>query len=157
MPLICSLRSTAMHNEQLCVWQQSKTKSHLENLRVTRLDLLAHPLDASGIVLPQFDLVEPARARLLSCERVDRMLAGKVDQQLLRLERMQPVLEQARGVRIGRRIEYRARAGDQRRTFAGINNLDRLTRLLELDQVVIVAVRHDRALAEREFLRWVSR
>src|SRR6266702_4321910 len=50
MPLICSLRSTAMHNEQLCVWQQSKTKSHLENLRVTRLDLLAHPLDASGIV-----------------------------------------------------------------------------------------------------------
>src|SRR2546430_17152106 len=87
-----------MHNEQSWVWQQSKTKSHPENLRVTRLDLLARPLDASGIVLPQFDFVEPARARLLFCERVDRMLAGKVDPQLLRLGRMQAGLEQAGGV-----------------------------------------------------------
>src|SRR5262249_55767026 len=67
------------------------TASHPEDLRVARLDLLAHALDAGGIVLPQLDLVEPARPRLLLGEGVDRMLTGKIDQELLRLERMQPV------------------------------------------------------------------
>src|SRR5712671_532437 len=84
--------------------------SHPENLRVARLDLLARALDAGGIVLPHLDLVEPARPRLLLGERVDRMLTGKIDQELLRLERMQPVLEQPRSVRVGRRLEYCARA-----------------------------------------------
>src|SRR5262249_17892638 len=86
-----------------------------EDLRVARLDLLARLLDAGGIVLPKLDLVEPARARLLLDQRVDGMLAGEIDQQLLRLKRVQPVLEQARGVRVGRPLEHRARAGDQRR------------------------------------------
>src|SRR4029450_12880286 len=81
-----------------------RTASHLEDLRVPRLDLLARALDPGGIVLPQLDLVEPTRPRLLLGQWVDRMLAGKIDQELLRLERMQPVLEQARGVRVGRRL-----------------------------------------------------
>src|SRR5262245_66482936 len=92
---------------------QISTELHPEDLRVARLDLLTHALDAGGIVLPQLDLVEPARPRLLFGEGVDRMLTGEIDQELLRLERMQPVLAQARGVRIGRRLEARARPGDQ--------------------------------------------
>src|SRR5262245_12231033 len=134
-----------------------KAASHLEDLGVARVDLLAHPLDSGGIVLPQLDLIEAAYPRLLLGEGMDGMLAGKVDQQLLGLERMQPVLEQARGVRIGRRREHRAWTGNERCTFRLIDHLDRLTRLLELDQIVVVAVRHDRALAERELLRRVGR
>src|SRR5262249_58684504 len=106
--------------------------SHLEDLRVARLDLLARALDPGEIVLPQLDLVEPARPRLLLAEGVDRMLAGKIDQELLRLERMQPVLEQARGAPIGRRLEHRARAGDERRAFHRINDLAPLPRLPDL-------------------------
>src|SRR5262249_51177886 len=108
--------SAIMHHVQSFVWGALRFfvsgTSHPEDLRVTCLDLLARSLDPSGIVSPEFDVVEPTRPRLLFSERVDRMLAGKVDQQLLRLERMQPILEQARGIRMGRRIEYRARAGD---------------------------------------------
>src|SRR6266576_4614897 len=85
--------------------------SHLEDLRVPRLDLFAHLLDTGGIVLPQLDLVEPAHPRLLLGQRMDGVLAGKIDQQLLRLKRVQPVLEQARRIRIRRRREYRARSG----------------------------------------------
>src|SRR5262249_19110718 len=133
------------------------TKLHPEDLRVARLDLFTHALDAGGIVLPQLDLVEPARPRLLFGEGVDRMLTGEIDQELLRLERMQPVLGQARGGRVWRGLEHRARAGDERRAFGRINDLDRLPRLLELDQIVIVAIGHHRALAERELLRRVGR
>src|SRR5215469_5302709 len=141
----------APHNFQI------STELHPEDLRIARLDFLAHALDAGGIVLPQLDLVEPARPWLLLGERVDRMLTSKIDQELLRLERVQPVLEQPRGFRIGRRLEYCARAGHERRAFGRINDLDRLPRLLELDQIVIVAVGHYRALAERELLRRVGR
>src|SRR5260370_6715777 len=66
--------------------------SHPENLRVARLDLLARALDAGGIVLPHLDLVEPAHPRLLLCEPVGRMLAGKNQPELLRLPAMQPLL-----------------------------------------------------------------
>src|SRR5258707_4238318 len=84
--------------------------SHLENLRVARLDLLARALDAGGIVPPHLDLVEPAHPRLLLGERVDRMLTGKIDQELLRLARKQAVLGQTRSVRVWRRVEQRAPA-----------------------------------------------
>src|SRR5919108_3516810 len=56
--------------------------SHLEDLRVARLDLFAHLLDTGGIVLPQLDLVEPARPRLLLCQRMDGGLAGKNHQKM---------------------------------------------------------------------------
>src|SRR5262249_39135547 len=128
---------------------QISTELHPEDLCIAGLDFLARALDAGGIVLPHLDLVEPARPRLLRGERVDRMLTGKIDQELLRLERMQPVLEQPRGVWIGRRLKHSARTRHQRRAFGRINDLDRPTRLLELDQIVIVAVGHHSALAER--------
>src|SRR6476620_8692280 len=67
--------------------------SHLEDLRVARLDLFAYLLDPGGIVLPHLDLVEPAHPRLLLGQGGGGVLAVKIDQQLLRLERVQPVLE----------------------------------------------------------------
>ena len=54
----------------------------------------------AGIVLHELDVGELAAAGLLRDLRVQRVLGGEVDQQLLRLAaRMQPVLEQARRVR----------------------------------------------------------
>src|SRR5258708_37193965 len=85
--------------------------SNLEQLRVTRLDLLARLLHSGGVVLPHFYIVELARARLFLDQRVRGMLAGKIDQKLLGSKRMQPALEQPGGVWIGRRSEYGARAG----------------------------------------------
>src|SRR5260370_25814245 len=108
--------------------------SNLEHLRVTHFDLLARLLHSGGIVLPYFYIVELARARLFLDQRVRGMLAGKIDQKLLGGKRMQPALEQPGGVRIGRRSEYGARAGDERRALGRIDHLDRLPRLLELDQ-----------------------
>src|SRR5260370_17213154 len=70
--------------------------SHPENLRVARLDHLARALDAGGIVLPHLDLVEPARPRLLLCERGDRMLTGKIDPELLPPARIHPALSPPR-------------------------------------------------------------
>src|SRR5258707_1941847 len=51
--------------------------SHLEDLRVPRLDLFAHLLDTGGIVPPQLDLGEPAHPRLLLFQRVGREVAGE--------------------------------------------------------------------------------
>src|SRR5262249_33668240 len=75
----------APHNFQI------STELHPEDLRVARLDFLARALDAGGIVLPQLDLVEPARPRLLLGERVDRMLTRHIDPDLLRPQPLPPV------------------------------------------------------------------
>src|SRR5262249_3680006 len=133
------------------------TALHPEDLRVARLDLLARAFDAGGVVLPQLDLLEPARPPPLLGERGGRMLTGQIDQELLPLERIQPILEKPRGVGIGRGLEHCARARHEWRAFGRINDLDRLPRLLELDEIVIVAVGHHRALAEGELLRRIGR
>jgi hypothetical protein len=53
--------------------------------------------------------------------------------------------------------KHRVRAVDQRRALGGIDDLDRLALLLQQHQVEVVAVGHDRALAERELLRRIDR
>ena len=77
--------------------------------------------------------------------------------ELLALGREHPVLQQPRGVRIGRILEHRVGPDDQRRALGRIDDLDRLALLLELEQDVFDAVRHDGALAERELLGRIGR
>src|ERR1700738_5133820 len=64
-------------------------RSHLENLRVAGLDLLARLLHSGRIVLPQVDFAELAGAGLFLHLPVHRVLAGKIDQELLGLAWMQ--------------------------------------------------------------------
>src|SRR5437763_13552024 len=131
--------------------------SHAEDAGITRLDILARLLDCGRIITPKFDLTELARAGLLDDLRMHGMLAGEIDQQLLRFARVQPVLEQPRRIGVRRRLEYRARSDHQRSALGRVDHLYWLPGLLELDEVVIVPVRHHRALAAPPLLRRVGR
>ena len=62
-----------------------------------------------------------------------------------------------RRVRIGRRLEHAGRADDQRRAFGGVDRRHRAALLADLEDVVLVAVGHHRALAERQPLRRIGR
>src|SRR3954471_14898251 len=131
--------------------------SHSEYLRVPRLDLVSALFDTRRIVLERFDFLERFAAGLLLDQRMHGMGARKVDQQLLGFTGVQPVLEQARRVGIRRRLEQRARARDQGSTFGGIYDFYRLPLLLELDEIVVVAIGHHGALAESDLLRSIGR
>src|SRR6266545_959764 len=131
--------------------------SHPKDLRVPRLYFLGHLLDPLRVLLHQLDVGELADARLLLREGVGRVLAREIDENLLSLEPVQPVVEQASGVRIGRALEQRARARRQWRAFARIDDLDRLPLLLGLNDEVTRAVDHHGALAERDLLGRVGR
>ncbi len=77
-----------------------------------------------------------------------RILTGVVNDQLLSLARVHPVLEQARGVRIRSRFENRTWTCRERRALLRINDFDRLTRLFVTDDKIAGAVHHDRAFAD---------
>src|SRR5262245_66290102 len=81
------------------------SRSHLEDLRVAPLDLLGALLDAFGILLHQLDLRQRANARFFLGLVMGGILAGGVDDHLLPLAPVHPVLEQARGVGIWRPLE----------------------------------------------------
>ena len=88
---------------------------------------------------------------------MQRAQAADFDHLLLRLDREHPALEQARGVRIGGIGEDSIRADDQGAAFGRIDDLDRLARFFQQEQIIFVAVGHDGALAEREFFRRLGR
>src|SRR5262245_66058892 len=115
--------------------------SHSEQLAVARLDLLAHLFHRRGIVLHLLDLGERLAPRLLFDLRMQRAQSADVDDQLLRLGREAEALEQPRRVRIGRVLEQRVGADDERRAFGGVYDLDRAALLLLDEHVVLVAVR----------------
>src|SRR3981081_2653246 len=133
-------------------WRLGQVSSHLEQLLIARLDVVGHLFDAGWSVLHELDLGQLLVAGLVLDQRMDRMLAGEIDQQLLALQGMQPVLKQARGVRIGGGLEHPGRTRDGRGALCRVGRLDRLARVLELEQIVVVAVRHHGALAERKLL-----
>jgi hypothetical protein len=74
----------------------------------------------------------------------------------LALDAAEEVLEQACRIGIWRAAKDTARYRDQRRAFARVNNFDRLTLLLELQQDGIGAVDLHGALAEPKLLRRVA-
>src|SRR5262249_39644638 len=134
----------------------SACRSHPEVTRVSRLDVLAAGLDRGRIVLHRLDVVERLSAGLLDHLRVERAQTADCVGELLRLEAEPPALEQPRRIGVRRLPEDRVRAGDERRPFGRIDDLDRLPLLLEPEQDVLAAVDRDGALAERDFLRRVG-
>ena len=85
------------------------------------------------------------------------ILPGDVDEGLLALGRRHPALQQAGGVRIDSAGEDAVRAGDRRRAFRCIDDLDRRALLLVLHDVVVAAIDHYRPLTERDLLRRIDR
>src|SRR5262249_16388128 len=123
------------------------TLSHPEQPAVARLDLFAHALDAGGILLHGFDLAQGLAPGLLLHLRMHRTHAAEIDDHLLALGREAIALEQPRRVGIGRIAENSIRADDRGNAFAGIDDLDRPARFLDLEQVVFAAIRAHRPLA----------
>ena len=86
------------------------------------------------------------------------MLAAEVDQELLRL-RAKAGSSGTAAPRSGSARVLKMAFGPviERRAFGRIDDLDRLAVLLQLEQIVVVAVGHHGALAERELLRRIGR
>src|SRR5882672_1205427 len=138
-------------------WEPARPPSDAEQLCVARLDRLGVSLDAGRVVLHLLDLGERRAARLLLGERMDRAQPAGVDDELLALGREAIALEQSRRARVRRVLEHAVGPDDQRRALGRVDDLDRVALLLQLEHVVLVAVRHDRPLAERELLRRICR
>src|SRR5438132_13189663 len=126
--------------------------SQPEQAAGARLDLVAHLLDGGGVLLEGFDLAERLAPGLLFGERMHRAQPTHIHHELLALRREAVALEQPCRVRIRRRLEDAVRPDHHRHAFRGVDDLDRLAGLLQLEQVVLVAVSLDRALAELELL-----
>ena len=105
--------------------------------------------DAFRILLHQLDVGELADAWLFHRLAVRRILAGIVDDQLLALARVHPVLKKAGSIRIGSSLEDRTWTAGERSALLRINYVDRLACFLIADDKVACAVDHDRAFAER--------
>src|SRR6185503_20791207 len=88
--------------------------SHFEDACVARFDLVALFLDGDRIVFHLLDLGERLAPGLFLDLRMDRAQAAEIDVDLLRLGREHVALEEARGVGIGRRLQDRVGADDQR-------------------------------------------
>ena len=97
------------------------------------------------------------RPGLLLGLRMQRAQPADVDDELLAFGAEAPVLEQPGRVRIGRVLEDAVGPHHQRRALGGIDRLDRPALLLELKQIVFIAVGLHRPLAERELLRRIGR
>src|SRR5579885_3755917 len=128
----------------------------LEDRRVAALDLAGRRLDARRVLRHQLDLADRAHPGLLHRLLVRRILPRPVDDELLALARLHPVVEQPRGIRVGRGLEDRARRRRQRRTLLRVDDLDRLAGFLVANDEIARAVDHDGALAERDLLRRVG-
>src|SRR5207245_2341626 len=75
--------------------------SHAEQSAVARLDLLARPLDAGGVLLHGLDIAERLAAGLLLDQRMHRPQGPDIDDELLAFLREAIALEQSRRVRMG--------------------------------------------------------
>src|SRR5439155_11308669 len=124
--------------------------SHAEQSAVARLDLLARPLDAGGVLRHGLDIAERLAAGLLLDQRMHRPQGPEIDDELLAFLREAIALEQSRRVRIGRVLEHAVRADHEWGTFRRIADLDRPAVYLALEHVVFAAPAHRRPLAGRE-------
>src|SRR6185437_4082955 len=86
---------------------------------------------------------------------MDRAQAALVDEELLRLARIEEADEEPRRVGVRRLLGDARAAADEGRALGGIEELDRRA-LGDLDEArVLVAVEHEGTLAEAQFLRRV--
>ena len=100
------------------VSRQLSPNSHPEQPRIARPDLFRHGLDAGSVLLHQLDVGKLAASRFRRYLRVNRILRGVVDEELLGLARVQPGLKQLCGVGVLRGFEDAGRARDRRRAFS---------------------------------------
>src|SRR6266852_5278784 len=131
-------------------------ESNAEEFGVARLDRVALFFHRGGVILHGLDVLERRAPRLLLGLRMRRAQAADIDDELLGVAAEAERLKQFCRVRIGRGLEDAVRSDDQRRTFAGIDRLDRPAGLFHLENVVLVAVSHDRPLPEIELLRRIG-
>src|SRR5437870_1861732 len=94
---------------------QAVTALDAEMLRISGLDLFALGFDRRRIVLHHLDRRERRAVALLLDLRMDGMLSGEIDEQLLAFAREQITLEQARRVGVGGARQHPVRAYDERR------------------------------------------
>src|SRR5580692_4897639 len=113
--------------------------SDAEDSCIARLDAVALLFHRDRVVLHGLDVLERHAPGLLLGLRMHRAQAADIDDELLGLAAEAERLKQLRRVRIGRALEYPVRTDDQRRSFAGINRLDRASGFLHLENIVLVA------------------
>src|SRR5713101_8420962 len=148
----CTLSLFATRYPLLAIRYSPLFSLHPEQLAVARLDLFAHLVDAGSVLLHGLDLVERLAAGLLLGRRMHRAQSAEIDDQLLAFRREAVALEQPRRIRVGRVLENSVGADDGRDAFGLIDHRDRSAGLLDLEEIVLAAVRHDGALAERKLL-----
>src|SRR6202011_6066603 len=89
-------------------------RSHSKEFSVAGFYLFALRLHRGGVGLEQFQAGQRRVTRLLLDQRMKRTMGETIDQQLLPLGAEEETLEQPRGVRIGRALEYPGGNDDQR-------------------------------------------
>jgi glutamine synthetase len=149
----CERRS---RRSAFCFAGEPGSRLHPEELGIARLDLFTLRLHLGGIGLEQLEIRQRDVLALLFHLRVERAVREDVDQHLLGFGAEEEALEQFCRVRIGRPLEDSAGNDDQWRSFGGVDHFHRLTLVLEQDQIVVVAVSHDGALAEQNLLRRIG-
>src|SRR6201999_3514698 len=88
--------------------------------------------------------------------RMHGALTADIRRQLLAFRREAEALEQTRCIGVRRLLEQAVRPDHQGRSFGGVDRLGRGAALLDLEDLVLVAVGLDGALAKRELLWWIG-
>src|SRR5713101_7822118 len=130
----------------------SALKSGAEACGVFLLQRLGLALLRLGIGFHQFDLRERSPAGLQRDIGVEGAHPADIAHELLRLAREEIADEEACRVRVRRPVGERDAAGDQRRALAGIDDLDGIAALLQVDKDIFEAVGLDGTLAHCQLL-----
>src|SRR5216683_1073002 len=130
----------------------SALKSGAEACGVFLLQRLGLALLRLGIGFHQFDLRERSPAGLQRDIGVEGAHPADIAHELLRLAREEIADEEACRVRVRRPVGERGAAGDQRRALAGIDDLDGIAALLQVDKDIFEAVGLDGTLAHCQLL-----
>src|SRR3984957_15444022 len=104
-------------------------------------------LHRRGIILQGLDVLERGPAGLLFGLRMQRTQSADVDDELLGFAAETERLKEFRRVGIRRAFEDAVGTDDHRRSLGRVNRRDRASALSQLQDVVLVAVGHDGALA----------
>src|SRR5439155_7360531 len=127
-----------------------RARSRAEELDEALLDLRVLLLELLGIHGEKLELAHLRLVRGVFHVRMPGVEAFAVGHRLLDLAREGEIVEELRGVRMRREAGDRLRRHDERHAFLRIDDLDRITLLLELVRAVISAVDGDDALAGRD-------
>ena len=86
-----------------------------------------------------------------------RILPREINNDLLCVARVHPVLKQSAGVGVGRALEQHAGARRERRAFLRIDDVHRIALLLVLDDQIASPIDHNGAFTERDLFGRIGR